>query len=234
MRRPPTCSSPTSPTGSPASGRRRSRRSAAPIAFTAGAELSRSDVHETIYGGTLPPACDAGRRRLCADVYVPETDAALFAQATIAALERRLAHRRRARRLGAAPLRGPARQREQRDEHVHASLAAPRRELHLQPDRARLRDRRRRLPRAGAGGARLREPRRALSAAVRARRRSAALAGHAHELRGGRGLGAARRAARSTRRSSGRTCTTRSSSSRARTPPATSRTSRTRGAPASS
>ena len=51
------------------------------VAFTAGAELSRSDVHETIYGGA-PPACDS-LTSLCANVYVPETDAALFGQATL-------------------------------------------------------------------------------------------------------------------------------------------------------
>jgi len=58
-----------------------------PLALTVGGEVSRSDVTETIYARLtsdtavhIPPACDPGSG-LCADVYVPETDAALFAQA---------------------------------------------------------------------------------------------------------------------------------------------------------
>ena len=58
-----------------------------PLALTVGGEISRSDVTETIYARTtsdtsvhIPANCDQSSG-LCADVHVPETDAALFAQA---------------------------------------------------------------------------------------------------------------------------------------------------------
>ena len=60
-----------------------------PLALTVGGELSRGDVRETIYARLtadtavhIPAACDPSTG-LCANVHVPESDAALFAQARL-------------------------------------------------------------------------------------------------------------------------------------------------------
>jgi outer membrane receptor protein involved in Fe transport len=59
-----------------------------PFAFTAGIELARNDVSESIYARLtadtsvhLPPECNANG--LCADVFVPEQDAGIFAQGVL-------------------------------------------------------------------------------------------------------------------------------------------------------
>ncbi len=59
-----------------------------PMAFTAGIELARNDVSESIYARLtadtsvhLPPECNANG--LCADVFVPEQDAGIFAQGVL-------------------------------------------------------------------------------------------------------------------------------------------------------
>ncbi len=133
-----------------------------PFAFTVGIELARNDVSESIYARLtadtsvhLPPECNANG--LCADVFVPEQDAGVFAQGVLSLTTRALAHRGGAIRLGARAVRGSLRQRQQRDERVHASLSALRRHVRIQPGVAGLRRGERRVPCARTGGARLRE-----------------------------------------------------------------------------